>query len=841
MCCVYRMRAVDSQLQSMLQQAIQAFQSGNFDGAELMLKRVLQVDSKNLLALNVLGLIKASETKYTEAANFFGRAARISPNDASIQFNLAKALTDSGNDKDAITHHKKAVALDPNNQEAWLSYGITTSNLGRYEDALVYYGNALRLKPDYSEALLSKGNVFYALKRYDEAILCYDQALALNPHYPEAWTNKGVTLHELKQYDGAIIHYDKALSLKPDYHETWTNKGVTLHELKQYDGAIIHYDKALSLKPDYAEAYCNKGATLNDLKRYDAAIAHYDNAISLKPDYHKAWTNKGVTLHELKQYDGAIIHYDKALSLKPDYAEAWTNKGVTLNDLKRYDEAIAHYDKALSLKPDYAEAWTNKGVTLNDLKRYEEAIAHYDKALSLKPDINWISGDLLHAKMKICSWSGLAESLEDISKKVLANERVVNPFVLLALNDDACLHKQCSEIYAQDRYPENSTLDPIPKAAKKEKIRIAYFSPDFRNHAVSLLTSELFEIHDRSRFEVFAFSLQKAPIDDEINIRLRRGFDRYIDVENMSDPEIALLARELEVDIAIDLAGPTQYSRTRIFSYRAAPIQLNWLGYPGTIGADFIDYIVADKNIIPESHQQFYTEKVVYLPDTYMVDDSKRVASSRQFTREEYGLPEDTFVFCCFNNDYKFNPKVLDCWSRILLAAKNSILWISENNDEFKVNISTEFKKRGINLEKIIFAKRVESMGDHLSRLSLADIFLDTYPYNAHSTALDSLKAGVPVLTLIGQSFASRVSASLLNAIGLSELITNDQGQYENLAIELATNPEKLSELKKKLSRNRLTEPLFNTALFTKNIESAYIKMYERYQAGLGSDHITII
>jgi predicted O-linked N-acetylglucosamine transferase (SPINDLY family) len=539
--------------------------------------------------------------------------------------------------------------------------------------------------------------------------------------------------------------------------------------------------------------------------------------------------------------NAAINNYQKCLKFGNLSYELFFNIARIYDDLKRYDEAIAHYDKALSLKPDYAEAWCNKGVALRDLKRYDEAIAHYDKALSLKPDINWISGDLLHAKMKICSWSGLAESLEDISKKVLANERVVNPFVLLALNDDACLHKQCSEIYAQDRYPENSTLDPIPKAAKKEKIRIAYFSPDFRNHAVSLLTSELFEIHDRSRFEVFAFSLQKAPIDDEINIRLRRGFDRYIDVENMSDPEIALLARELEVDIAIDLAGPTQYSRTRIFSYRAAPIQLNWLGYPGTIGADFIDYIVADKNIIPESHQQFYTEKVVYLPDTYMVDDSKRVASSRQFTREEYGLPEDTFVFCCFNNDYKFNPKVLDCWSRILLAAKNSILWISENNESFRANIIIEFDKQGISSNRIIFAQRVALMADHLSRYAMADLFLDTHPYNAHTTALDSLKAGVPVLTLKGQSFASRVAASLLNAIGLPELITSTQEEYEVLAIELATNPHKLADIKLKLAKNRLTTPLFDTPLFTKNLEVAYSKMYERYQDDLQPDHITII
>jgi len=448
---------------------------------------------------------------------------------------------------------------------------------------------------------------------------------------------------------------------------------------------------------------------------------------------------------------------------------------------------------------------------------------------------------LLHAKMKICGWSGLAESLEDISKKVVANERVVNPFVLLALNDDACLHKQCSEIYAQDRHPENSALGPIPKAAKKEKIRIGYFSPDFRNHAVSLLTSELFEIHDRSRFEVFAFSLQKAPIDDEINIRLRKGFDRFIEVDNMSDLKIAQLARELEVDIAIDLAGPTQYSRFGIFSYRAAPIQLNWLGYPGTSGADFIDYIMADKTIIPEQHQQFYTEKVVTLPNTYMVDDSKRTSSSRKFTREECGLQENTFVFCCFNNDYKFNPKVLDCWSRILLSAKNSVLWISENNERFRANITIEFDKRGISSNRIIFAQRVALMADHLSRYTMADLFLDTYPYNAHTTALDSLKAGVPVLTLKGKSFASRVAASLLNAIGLPELITSTQEEYEVLAIELATHPHKLADIKLKLAKNRLTTPLFDTPLFTKNLEGAYSKIYERYQDDLQPDHITII
>jgi predicted O-linked N-acetylglucosamine transferase (SPINDLY family) len=422
----------------------------------------------------------------------------------------------------------------------------------------------------------------------------------------------------------------------------------------------------------------------------------------------------------------------------------------------------------------------------------------------------------------------------------MANEKVSQALSLLALSDDALLHKKCSEIFAQAKYPANPTLGFIPKLSKKEKIRIAYFSPDFRNHPVSLLTAELFEVHDRDRFEVFAFSLQKAPIGDETNLRLRKGFDRFIDVDEMSDQEIAQFARELEIDIAIDLAGPTQYSRTGIFSYRAAPIQVNWLGYPGTIGADFIDYIVADKIIIPESHQQFYAEKIVYLPNTYMVDDSKRTASIRVFTREEFSLPKNAFVFCCFNNDYKFNPQVLDSWSRILLTVKNSVIWISENNEYFRSNIVAEFESRGIDHDRIIFAQRVEMMADHLSRYALADLFLDTHPYNAHTTALDSLKAGVPVLTLMGQSFASRVAASLLNAIGLPELITNTQEEYEALAIDLAMNPQKLTDIKLKLAKNRLTAPLFDTPLFTKNLEAAYIKMIERYQVDSKPDHLFI-
>ena len=617
----------------MLQQAIQAFQSGNFDRADSILKRVLEVDSKNLSVLHILGLIKASQSRYKEATDYLSKAARIDPNDPSLQYNLAKALSDSGSDIEALTHHKKAVELAPNNPEAWLNYGKTVFNLG------------------------------------------------------------------------------------------------------------------------------------------------------------------------------------------------W------------HDEAIAHYDQALALKPDYAEGWSNKGITLHELKCFDEAIAHYDKALSLKPNIDWVSGDLLHTKMKICSWSNLSGDLEGIAKRVLANEKVSTPFALLALNDDALLHKRSAEIYAQTKYPFKPALGPISRRPKNKKIRMGYFSADFRNHPVSFLTAELFELHDKNRFEITAFSFGA---DDKslIRLRLSQAFNQFIDVRQKSDKEIAQLARELEIDIAVDLGGHTKDSRTGIFSYRAAPIQASYIGYLGTMGVEYYDYLLADEIIIPKDSQQFYSEKITYLA-SYQSNDRKRIISNRVFTRQELGLPEKGFVFCCFNNNYKILPATFDGWMRILKAVESSVLFLYSENKWAEENLKKEAKARGIDSSRLVFGRQIP-MEEYLARYRVCNLFLDTIPYNAGTTASDALWTGLPVLTLIGQSFASRVAASLLKAIGLPELITNSQEEYEALAIELAISPKKLAEIKLKLANNRMTTPLFDTPLFTKNLEAAYIKMYERYLEDLSSETINL-
>jgi predicted O-linked N-acetylglucosamine transferase (SPINDLY family) len=518
---------------------------------------------------------------------------------ADIIFKLAIAYANANRINEARVIFSLLYSYNNKDVKILYNLGLINSLQGNHMLALEAYDLALKIKPDDIETLINKSSVYIDIKSFTLALETIDRAIQIDPRIPDAWLNKGIALNNLSLYEDSINAYDEVLNINSDYVEAWSNKGISLHELKRYNEALNCYDNAITLKPDYAEAFSNKANTLNELKRYNEALNCYDSAITLKPDY----------------------------------AEAFSNKANTLNELKRYNEALNYYDKAITLKPDYAEAWLNKGIVLHELKYYDEALRYCDKALRLNRYLNWIDGYLIHIKMKMCAWSGLDDDLIGLCNKVMKNEKVISPFPLLSMIDDPLIHFNASGIYAKDKYPFNISLGPIAKSSKKEKIHIAYFSPDFQNHPISYLTSELFEIHNRDRFEVFAFSLQKTPIGDEMNLRLRKSFDKFIDVENMADLEIAKLARQLEVDIAIDLAGPTQFSRTGIFSYRAAPIQVNWLGYPGTIGSNFIDYIVADKTIIPESHQQFYAEKLVYLPDTYMVDDSKRVASSRSFTR----------------------------------------------------------------------------------------------------------------------------------------------------------------------------------------------------------------
>jgi len=690
----------------------------------------------------------------------------------------------------------------------------------------------------YLESVLQNVKQDFSANNFNSAIFLLVESLEADDNNAEIIFEFALAYARANRLSEASIIFNCLLKLKKNDIRIPYNLGLIYSLQSKHQLALETYDLALKINPDDVEALINKGSTCNDIENYILALESLNKAIYINPNIPEAWSNKGIALNNLNLHSQSITAYLEATILNPQYYEAWLNKSAPLNALKRFSEALESCDIALSLKPDYAEAWSNKGVTLNELRRYDEAIAHYEKALSIKPNLDWVHGDLLHAKMKICSWSSLAEDYENISNKVLASESVATPFSLLALSDDPLLHRKSSEIFINSKYPFNPVLGPILKRPTSEKIRLGYFSADFHNHATGYLMAELFELHDKSRYELVGFSF--GPItDDEMRKRLKESFNHFVEVGDKSDVEIAQLSRELNIDIAVDLKGFTQNSRTGIFSYRAAPIQVNYLGYPGTIGGDFIDYILADKTIIPESHQHFYSEKVVYLPGSYQVNDRKRIISDKMFSREELGLPENAFVFCSFNNNLKILPVTFLSWMRILKAVEGSVLWLFQENPWVVRNLKKEAKNFGVNPDRLVFAGRMP-LSEHLARYRQANLFLDTLPYNAHTTASDALWAGLPVLSLMGSTFASRVAASLLNAMDLPELVTNTQQQYESLAIELAINPQKLSDIKLRLIKSLISAPLFNTPRFTKNLETAYQKIYEMYQAGMPAEHIDI-
>jgi predicted O-linked N-acetylglucosamine transferase (SPINDLY family) len=505
----------------------------------------------------------------------------------------------------------------------------------------------------------------------------------------------------------------------------------------------------------------------------------------------------------------------------------------------RIEAAIVDFDRAVALKPEYAEAFRNRADALMLIKQYAAGLASYDRAFSLKPDFRYLLGMRRHAKMQICDWSDLASEVDRLIAGIEAGATVSTCFPILGLLNSARLHQKVAQIWTREEHPAEQSLPMIPWYPARDKIRIGYFSADFHEHPVAVLAAGFLEAHDRSKFEVSAFSCGPDR-QDTVRKRLELAFNRFIDVRGHSDKEIALLARRLSIDIAVDLGGHTGNSRTGIFAMRAAPIQINYLGYPGTMGAEYMDYLIGDRMVIPEAQRGHYAEKIVYMPNSYLPHDSSQAIANTVFTREDLGLPPTGFIFCCFNNNYKIMPDTFDSWMRILRRVEHSVLWLSQKDPMTASNLRREALRRGVDAGRLIFADRMPSLPEHLARQRVADLFLDTLPYNAHATALDALWAGLPVLTCVGEGFVSRVAASLLNAIELPELIAATPTQYENLAVQLATNPQHLEEIRQKLARNRLKTPLFDTRAFTKHLEAAYTKVHERYRANLPPEDIYI-
>ena len=561
-------------------------------------------------------------------------------------------------------------------------------------------------------------------------------------------------------------------------------------------------------------------------KNFSSALNFINKAIKINPNFAEAYNEQGNALNELKKFQLAIKSYEQAIKLNPKYADAYHNKGLVLYALNEIDLAIENYDQAIKINPNHIYSHNNKGYALQKLKKIDSSVECFNNAFKIDPNFDFLLGELFHTKNKLCDWSSFTKDFETLENKIKENKNSSSPFPILQLYDSLYLQKKTAEIYVKEKFINKKILKPISIIPKNKKIRLGYYSADFYNHAMSYLLAGLFEQHDKSKFDLFAFSFGPEK-NDEMSKKIPSYFNDFIKVNFKTDKEIAEISRNLKIDIAVDLLCFTTNNRMGIFSERCAPIQINYLGYPGTSGTNFIDYIFADKILIPEESKKYYSEKIIYLPNTYQTRDCSLKISDKIFEREELDLPKNAFVFCCFNQNYKITPNLFDIWMRLLKIVEGSILWLLEDNLTAVKNLKKEAEKKKINPKRIIFAKRMP-MPEHLARHRCADLFIDTFPYGAHTTCSDALWAGLPVVTLMGQSFASRVAGSILHAIDLKELITTSETEYEKLIIELAKNSLRLKEIKNKLDKNRLTKPLFDTKLYAKNIEFAYTKIYEK-------------
>ena len=814
--------------------AWELFSKGAGSEAESVCRSVLAAQPDHAGGLTLLGIILAQTRRSEEAAALLGRAATLAPNEPTAHNNYGNVLRDLGRQLSALDSYERALAIKPDFAEAHFNRGVTLQDLKRYDEALASYERALSLKPDYGAAWNNRGILLRAQGRLEEALESHERAIRAGLNHADAHNNRGVALQELKRYEEALASYERALAARPDDPGALNNRGGVLHALERFDEALASYDRALIGKPHHAEALNNRGVSLHALERFEEALVSYERALVLRRAYPEAHINRGMTLRQLKRFDEALGAYAEALTIAPQSARAWTNQGTLLQELGRHRDALASYERALTLTPD-ADTYRNEAVALEESARPAEAVASYKRALALEPEGRFLLGACRHSRMQICDWSDFEVDLARLSTGIAQDRPVTAPFVMLSLLDSPALQRRAAEIWVGEQCSPRRKLPPLGPYPPHDRVRIGYFSADFRNHALAALAGELFETHDHSRFEITAFSLG-ADVRDEFRARAERAFERFLPVGGLPDHEVAALARRLEIDIAIDLGGYTRHARPRIMALRAAPLQVSWLGYLGTLGGDFMDYLVADAVIVPPECRPYYAEKIAYLP-SYQPNDSKRVIAQKAFTRAELGLPPKGFVFCCFNASYKITPETFSSWMRILAAAPESVLLLLAGDRSAEQNLRRHAAERGIEPSRLIFAAKLP-FGEYLARYRAADLFLDTSPYNAGTTASDALWAGLPVLTCPGRAFASRVAASVLTSAGLPELIAADREDYERLAIALAADPSPLERIRRKLAAARSTAPLFDTPACARNLEALFSSMYQRHRAGLPPAHL---
>ena len=754
------------------------------------------------------------------------------------QLDLIISLFSNGKVQEVLNQIDPLIKDNPNDAVLFNIRGACYAKIGEPIMAIKQYDQAIGIDPNYSEAYNNRAITLQELGEHEKALENFFKAFSLKPEKIEIINEVIAILQDINNPKTTIDYYLKILESSPEIFVVNFNLGIAYQELNLKDDAINSYKKTLELESEFADAYLNLGLIFENSGEHNEALINFERAIEIEPENPNFLNNLAITLKGLGQIDESIKNFEKAIEIDPDYVATYFNLGVALRELNQTERAIFNFKKAIELNSNSGESYYHLGCLYFENKKHNRAISHFDKAFSINPNIDYLIGNRLYTKMQLALWDDFEEEIDILIKKINNNENVVTPFSLMALVDNAQIQNKATQNYANSNFPKSISSKPLNPYKDHKKIRIGYFSADFHNHPTMHLMAELFEMHDKSKFEIFAFSFG-PDLQDDWRRRVSISFDEFIDVRMKSDSEISAISREMEIDIAVNLGGYTQSSRTNVFAYFAAPIQVNFLGFPGTMGADYIDYIIADQTLIPTENIMYFSEKIVYMPDTYQVNMMERDISKKLLSRQELGLPKEGFIFSCFNNIHKITPPTFKSWMRILSSVEGSVLWLYANNQNIITNLLKTASNFGINSNRIIFAKHVP-VDEHLYRIGKADLFLDTLPYNAHTTASEALRMGVPVITLIGNAFASRVAASLINAVDMPELITDTEDQYESLAIELALNSTKYNHIKKKLIGNLATSALFNSSNFSKYLELAFESMHQKSQLELEPEHIFV-
>lgn len=813
----------------MLAQAIKLFQQQQFDAAHRLLLTMEQQGSRSADVYHLLGVICAMSGHLQEAVSYFGKAIQLAPNESVLHFNLAKAYAGLGLDAEALPFHLRAIQLDHANPDAWCNYGLSLLALKKYPEAVQALQRGHILAPQDAEIHLNLAVALFKNKNYENALSQCDEVLKVFQS-ANAWVVKANILQSLQRDTDSLICANKALKIQPEYEEALVIQGIALFRLGRYVDALQTFDSVLESNPGHVNALYHRAASLQMLGNESESDQLFQQVLKLDDKHEYATLYFAKKFSGLKNYDQALTLWEKLIEIDSKNPEYWIQKGLILLQQKKSVEALDHFDQAIRLDPQKASPWIQKGHLCADLGLLAESVDNFKCAFDLEPRADYVAGFLMDSRNKICDWANRDNLLNSITASIRDFDYSVDPFAALGYVEDVRAQFDLAELHVGKIKCTTHIL--LTSKVDSGKIKIGYFSPDFKNHAVAILTAELFELHDRSKFEVHAFSLENEVTPGHIRQRLINSFDHFHHVHDRSTNEIVELARSLSLDIAIDLAGFTKYGRPEIFIRRVAPVQVNYLGFPGTMGSINWDYIIADEAVIPPELHEHYAEQIIYLPHCFQVNDREREISDRTFSRAELGLPEKGFVYCCFSNTYKITPDRFELWMDILKAVPDSCLWLLAGHDLIEKNLRREAVSRNVDPSRLVFGKRLPA-AEYLARYRIADLFLDTHPFNAGTTASDALWAGLPVLTAPGDAFASRMAASLVKSAGLSELVARDLTHYKQLAIELGQNPAAAEALKQKLRAQVSTCDLFNTPQTVRDLENAFEIAVNRSRLGV--------